>query len=204
MKIISEELKRVEELINSINGKIYQNRKYKDDLEWWVLGKISEILKKHNMPYPTYAKKKLPPDPDFKTYDNSRNIFKYIEITEVLDPDRRRSDEYKIENPHNEIILADEPNIELLQELKKRINAKLLKRYGTDTWLFIYFDISYSHLSIYGYWHRMISTNIRLWKEKYEINLYDQIYERIFITNSSAKSLVMIYPEIHTIKPENI
>jgi hypothetical protein len=129
MKNISEELKRVKELINNINGKIYQNREYKDDLEWWVLGKISEILKKHNMSYPAYAEKKLPPDPDFKTYDNSRNIFKYIEITEVLDPNRRRSDEYKRENPHNEIILADELNIELLQELKKRIEEKLLKRY---------------------------------------------------------------------------
>ena len=204
MKIISEELKRVEELINNINGKIYQSREYKDDLEWWVLGKISGILKKYKMPYPVYAEKKTPPDPDFKTYDNSRIKFKYIEITEVLDPDRRRSDEYKRENPYNEIILADEPNIELLHELKKRIKLKLLKIYGTDTWLFIYFDISYSHLSIHGYWHRMILTNIRSWKEKNEINLNDQIYERIFITNSSAKSLVMIYPKIQIIKPENI
>ncbi len=203
MNTISKELKRVEKLINTINGKIFRNRRYKDDLEWWVLGKISEILKMSSLPYPIYAEKKSPPDPDFLTYDKSRNIFKYIEITEVLEPTRKRSDEYR-EMPNEEIILEDEPNAKLSLELMERIKAKLLKRYGKNTWLFIYFDISYSSISPYGYWHKALMTNLKVWKENKEINLNDQIYKRIFITDAPAEALIQIYPKIQTIKPEEI
>ena len=140
MKEITNELHRVCQIIENIGGNIYLDKKYKNDLEWWVLGKISKMLKKSGLSYSTYAEKS--DHPDFITFDNYKSKFKKIEITEVIHPIRKRSDEYVknleiIKNVSKETI-----DISLWETLKTRINDKLLKFYGSDIWLFIYFNIN--------------------------------------------------------------
>lgn len=198
MKIIDHELERVENLIDQINGDIFQ-REYENDLEWWILGKIVTLLSKDSIDYPIYAEKMKPHNPDFLTYSENKNKFKPIEITEVIDPKRKRSDEYK--NKISRKIL-EAPNLDLWNSLKICLKKKFQKKYEPECWLFIYFDIIYPHISFHGYWDRAIRHHIESWNDKNEITLECSPYEKIFITNSSASALVQIYPDWITIIKE--
>ena len=186
------------EIISQINGEIYQNQKYKADLEWWVLGNMTKILNNASLPYPSYAEKREPPDADFESFNQNNKLFKWIEITEVLEPDRKRSKEYK--NGSRE--MSEQPNIELWQSLKQRILDKLNKDYGVDCWLLIYFDIIYGHISHYGTWHSGLLNNVSSWIQSGELSFSDCQFEQILILNSSGKALVSIYPRMKVISAE--
>lgn len=201
MKIIKSELNKVEKLIDQINGEVFLDRKYKNDLEWWILGRITSLLRGKGVDSPVYAEKRDPPDPDFFTYSKRKKLFHPIEITEVIDSNRKRSKEYA-----NKIYRKNhsEPNLVLWNSLKNRLNDKFLKFYGKDCWLLIYFDIIYGHISLFGYWDRAILNHITSWNNNKEINLKSSPYEKIYITNSSATALVQIFPKLITVIPENI
>ena len=57
MKIIKHELNRIEKLIDQIDGKIFCDKKYENDLEWWILGRIATLLKEKGIDSPIYAAK---------------------------------------------------------------------------------------------------------------------------------------------------
>ena len=204
MKKIIDELKRVSLLIKKINGDIYLDRKYKDDLEWWVLGKMTELLKASNEQYPVYADKLFPPEPDFITYDVNRNKFNPIEVTEVIDPKRKRSDEYKNSFKLDHTIVDSETNIGLWNTLKQRLNNKFLHKYENDCWLLIYFDITYSKISPYGYWHRAIINKAKIWFESKKCNTANCSYEKILVINSGGGAIVSLYPQLNVISSERI
>ena len=198
MQLIQNELTRVVNNISKIDGDIYQDRKYKVDLEWWALGNMTKILNKASLPYPSYAEKREPPDADFESCNQDKKFFKWIEITEVLEPERKRSKEYKNGNRQ----MHDQPNVELWQSLKQRIEDKLNKDYGVDCWLLIYFDIIYGHISHYGTWHSGLLNNVNSWIQSGELSFSDCQFEQILILNSSGKALVSIYPSMNVISAE--
>ena len=175
MKTIKSKLNIVKRLIEQINGDIFLERKYKNDLEWWILGRIATLLKKKGIDSPIYAEKKEPPNPDFLTYSDNKKLFKPIEITEVIDLKRKRSYEYKNKIPRE---TQEIPNLDLWNSLKICLKKKFLKKYEPDCWLFIYFDIIYPHISIHGYWDRAIRHYIESWNDKNEINLESSPYEK--------------------------
>lgn len=199
-KKIKNELSRVERIIRNIDINVFLSREYKDDLEWWTLGKIVVLLENSDLTFPVFAEKRNPPDPDFITYASDHKFYKYVEVTEVLNPQRYRSHEYanKIERK-----VPNKPNIELIESLKTRIKQKLNMKYGADSWLFIYFNMTYSNLSLFGNWERLLLFHVTQWLQKKEIDFSNCSYERIFVTNSSGKALIQIYPNTTTIIPEN-
>jgi len=204
MKIIEDELKRVSLLIEKINGAIYLDRKYKDDLEWWVLGKTAELLKSSNEIFPKFADKLLPPEPDFITFDENGNKFNQIEVTEVINPNRKRSDEckklfkIKLSNPDNKI------NINLLNALQEQLNKKLLMKYEDNCWLLVYFNIFYSQISPYGYWHRLIISSVKNWFETKSCDISDCSYDKILVINSGGGAMVELYPKLNVIITEKL
>ena len=66
MKKILDELDRVESLFNSLEkDEDHRNNIYKEDREWWVLGRVKKIFDGEYIPFPDYAKKLPEDDTDF-------------------------------------------------------------------------------------------------------------------------------------------
>lgn len=199
MKNIIDELERVIKLIRNINGKIY-NREYKDDLEWWVLGKVIKILQERAKEQPVYAKKADPPNADFITFDKQKNNFKSVEITEIMPPERKRTLEYTTENFRN----RNNPNVGLWLQLKDRLKNKLLKDYGKGCWLFIYFNIKYGDITPYGYWERGLKYHFDTWINANQLSFKNCKYEKILILDSKGEGLVSLFPFFEVIAREDL
>lgn len=203
LKKISTELNRVQNLILRIRGNIYKKREHKDDLEWWILGRVSQLLKQKGLHSPHFAEKAMPPEADFITYGKDRKYFRPIEITEVLPPGRKRSQEYTEATGRIRRIEKKETGIELWESLKGRIKKKLLRKYEENSWLLIYFNILYMNISMYGHWDRAISNQVASWLEAGDIDFSNGNYERVYVIDSAGNALVCIHPEIEVIVPES-
>lgn len=135
MKDIISELKRVQDTFENLeSSKVkrgHRNRRYKDDTEWWILGKFKQILQNENIPFPNKASKNEQNDTDF-VLENGISI----QITEIV--------------PKN----LDEA--EAWSKFVDVLNKKLLHEFGKNSWLLMYFDELYSNISDYGYWHNYI------------------------------------------------
>ena len=197
MKNILKELERVEKLIVS-DPDFHINQKYKSDMEWWVLGKAGEILSELGFEYPTYAIKGE--SPDFITYNERQMEFYPIEVTEVLEPDRRRAEEYKIGRQITDWSKTPGRLVDPLEKPWLTLEAcflkKFKKKYPPKTWLIIYFNISYSHISEYGWWHKTLLANAKKW------DLSGCPFWKVLLLNSSGEALVDLFPKIYVIKPE--
>ncbi|MDP8269549.1 MAG: hypothetical protein P9L97_12565 [Candidatus Tenebribacter davisii] len=183
-------MKRVQELIKSIKGEIYLNQQFKEDLEWWVLGRFCSSLDNANRNTPVYAiKRKNTNPPDFELFNQNKDGIGLIEVTEVLKPERKRSDEYK-NNTNNKKYKADKKN---LNSLLLRINDKLLSKfYNTD--LLIYLNISIFDISNLGSWHWILYNSIKNWVEENKLDFDICNYNNIFILDSNGSRLFKIYP----------
>jgi hypothetical protein len=122
---------------NKHHGEIFLDRKYKDDLEWLVLGYVARILKINKLPYPTYAVKQE--SPDFITYDNHNCLFAPIEITEILHPDRKRTDEYRQEKIETEKFkkLSKKERREIIENAKGELQEPDLRGKWHELWYLI-------------------------------------------------------------------
>ena len=221
MENIQEKFSNVYRRNEKHHGEIFLDRKYKDDLEWLILGYMTRMLKLRKELYPTYASKVKPPEPDFLTYDNSRIPFFPIEVTEVLHPNRRRTDEYRAYLKADEKKLNDEEiekEVEAFEfelqknyldksdwvpQIVKALRDKFLKRYGPKTWLLIYFNIPYSHISMYGWWHLTMEYIVKelLYSDNIEYaDLKNPPYSRILMTDCEGDAMIQLYPGIYTIK----
>jgi len=204
MKKIKNELNRVVKIRNKIEDEFLVSRDYKNDREWWILGHTSLILKEKQFPYPIFADKTKPPEPDFITYSKSGERFKPVEIGEILRPGRRR-DEYKDMKKY-------EPNfldLEFVDEIKNPwssfislLNDKFQKRYDTDCLLVIYHNIFYSEISKLGFWHNALLTAAKQWYDSGLFDLNKSPYERIIVINSNAQAMISLFPELLVISPE--
>lgn len=191
MKNISNELNRVQKLIRDINGDIYLNQKYKEDLEWWVLGRFCKSLEKAGNKYPTYAiKRKNTNPPDFELYNINGEINNLIEVTETLIPGRRRSYEYRENFVNAEGLKADKKN---LDSLLQRINDKLHSKF-VNTDLLIHLNISIFKISNLGAWHWIIYNSIKKWINEDNLNFDICNYNNVFILDSNGSRLFKVYP----------
>jgi len=203
MKRIKEELNRVRNLVQSIGDEIFiRSNDFRDDREWWVLGETVGILEEKGLDYPSLAIKTKPTEPDFITFIDNHERFKPIEITEVLRPGRKRGDEYKAKISTESV----KPNEDPWSSFRTVLNDKFQKKYDEDCWLIVYHNVLYfKDITAYGYWHNTILANAELWNETNNggsCNLHQCPYEKILVLNSSANSLVSIFPELKVIQPE--
>ncbi|MGE5436283.1 MAG: hypothetical protein ACM3O3_03575 [Syntrophothermus sp.] len=203
MRSIEAEIERTTQLAYSVGSEFITLRKYKDDREWWVLCHAIALLKRWNELVPEYACKTDPPEPDFITYDSSKELFKPIEIVEVMTPNRKRGDEHK----ESEKILT--PSVKPIEKPKDpwssfiiSLNNKFLKFYQFNCWLIVYNNMVYEEISNSGFWHNILLANVKLWKEQNIVDFSKAQYERIFVLNAIAKALVCIHPDLSEIVPE--
>ena len=200
---IEDKFEKATTLAEKIRGEFVISQKYKDEREWWILGHLIKLLKESNNPYPVYAKKTKPNDPDFITFDFKKKQFKPIEILEVLTPNRKRGKEYL------ESEKITEPYIEEIKKVKnpwssfvKKLNDKFLKIYQKDCWLIVYHNMNYGEISNYGFWHNTLLANVEEWRKKNFVNFSMCPYEKIYVLNSNVKAMVCIYPELKILVPE--
>jgi len=186
-------LERVIKLIKSINGQIYFNQKYKTDLEWWILGKFCKALKKSQKQYPIYAKKR--DTPDFETYDANRNLVCYYEVTEVLIPGRKRTDEYRSGSVYHKNYNPEKRN---LNSLLERLDKKLICCY-TKTNLLIYLNISELDISTLGVWHGVIFKTLKIWLKEDKLSFENCRFNNIYILDSNGERIFRIYPDFNLI-----
>jgi len=191
-KLISEEYKRVKNLFVAIPyGQIFINRKHKKDLEWWVSGKMRIIVNKTKSRFPRYALDiEKNGEPDFYISKNGETIFKKIEITEVLKPGRKRSDEYKGKN------VIENNMLNIWSSFHERLKEKFKRNFGKDCWLIIYHNIRYADITSNGVWHDTLLANME------KIDFSKTKYEKIFVINAEGKAAVSIYPIKYVVYPE--
>lgn len=204
MNDIFAELKRVLDLSKENRGEFVISREYKDDREWWILGHFVKLMKSNSKRFPTYAIKTKPNDPDFLTYYKNKKSFKPIEISEILEPDRKRGKEYKrsveIITPYIEEVKKVP---EVWSSFKERLKKKFQKIYEKDCWLLLHHNISYSKITGgSGFWHNTVLANIEEWMKTGKIDFSKSTYEKIFVLNSSGKALIKIFPKFQIIAPE--
>lgn len=185
MKKILDELNRVEKKFENLDIEEHRNQKYKDDREWWVLGKLKLIFQNENLRFPDYAEKLEVDDTDFDISYDGEKIFKRIQITEVVPI------EYKKRGGKN-----PEDIVDTWQLYEQILMNKLNMRFGLNNWLVIYFDELYSKLNDYGYWH-----NVILEKTK-KIDFSKSTFEKILVIDSKGDAAVSLYPYLFVLRPE--
>ena len=199
MKNIEDQLFRTVKLNKQVGSDFLISSKYKDHREWWVLGHVTQLLKRNKWQFPKFALKTNPPDPDFQTFDDHHKKFKPIEILEVLAPKRIRGKEY-IRNEFDKSFISDPWSI-FLENLRK----KFLKRYEADCWLVVYHNVAVTRYSSSGFWHNIILANAEMWyrdENNRSFNLAKSPYEKIIVIQSDGKAAVSIYPTLEIIEPE--
>lgn len=191
-KLISNELDRVESLFkNRPYGNLFIDRKYKKDLEWWILAKMRSIVNKTKSRFPRYALDiEKNGEPDYYISKNGKTIFKKIEITEVLKPGRKRSDEYKGKNE------IENNKLNIWSSFHERLEEKFKKDFGKNCWLIIYHNIRYTDITSIGVWHNTLLANLE------NIDFSKSKYEKIFVINAEGKAAVSIYPIRYIVYPE--
>lgn len=197
MERISDELRRVQTTsLDDSDFNIHQ--KFQVDMEWWVLGKAVDGLKSVGIKAPEYAEKRQ--EVDFITYDAKREIFCPIEISEAMEPGRKRVNEYReAKQRSNEPPLPGkliEPIPDPWITLKDVLKKKYSKKYPPRTWLIVYYNISYGKISNFGWWHKTILANAKNW------NIEKSPFERVLIINASGEAIVQFSPQLTVIKEE--
>lgn len=191
-KLIGVELKRVDKLFKAKPyGTLFIDRNYKKDLEWWILGRMRVIVNKTRARFPRFAVAiEENGEPDFYISKNGKTKFKKIEVTEVLKPGRKRSDEYKGKK-------TDKNNKQnIWATFHERLEEKFKKDFGKNVWLIIYHNIRYVEITPDGVWHNTILAKMK------NVDFSKSKYEKIFVINSGGKAAVSIYPVRYIVYPE--
>jgi hypothetical protein len=184
MKKILDEYLKIKNQFNVLSSGEHRKRLYKDQREWWILGRFKMILDMENFndKFPDYADK-LPEDhTDFVISYNGKKVFKYIQITEIPPIEITNICRF---NDHD--IWAHYTTI---------INKKLTYDFGKNNWLLIYFDIAYGKIYSNGFWHNVILEISR------RIDFSFCKYEKIFVIDSKGDAAVSLYPYLFVIRPE--
>jgi hypothetical protein len=117
-----------------------------------------------------------------------------------MEPGRKRVNEYReAKQRSNETLLPGkfiEPIPDPWVTLKDVLRKKYAKKYPVQTWLIVYYNISYSKISEYGWWHSTILANAKSW------SVENSPFERVLIINSSGKAIVQFSPQLSVIKVE--
>lgn len=181
------------------NADFHIDRRFQVDMEWWVLGKAVECLAQAGDKTPVFAVKAN--HVDFMTFDRNGVPFCPIEITEALEPGRQRAKEYQ---DAKQMSIGAKPEGKLIETiaypwktLRKVLSNKYQKSYPSCTWLIVYFNISYSKISEFGWWHSTLIANASNW------NLATSPFARVLILNAGGDALVQISPQLAVVKEES-
>lgn len=185
---------RIEKLFRKRDGKVFTSRDYKKDLEWWVLLKLWHIFNLEKLPFPKFAKPfEKTTFPDFALSSDGINISNYIEVTEVLLPGRKRSDEYKNKKDFSNQTANEK---EIWISFERILKKKLTRQFEINTWLLLYHNVRYTHISNYGYWHNSILGKFQ------EYDFTKSRYEHILVIDASGQACVSLFPYLYIIRPE--
>jgi|GEM_PF-1934104 hypothetical protein len=185
MKKISDELNRIEKIFDNLEIGKHRTREYKEDREWWVLGKLKMIFQNENLNFPNYAEKLEENDTDFNISYDGEVFYKGLQITEVVPL------EYKYRE-----IKDSNVKMNIWEYYEDVLMNKLNMHFGPNNWLVIYFDELYSKINNNGYWH-----NVILERSK-KLNLSKNTYEKILAIDSRGDAAVSLYPYLFVISPE--
>lgn len=138
LKVIADELANARSRKSAASGADLFGHKFKDDLEWLILGTACELMISAETAVPVFAEKSE--TPDFKLYSKDGKYTGGIEIAEAMQPNYRRHAIFKDKNRDRTpkpVYSIENPWFTLREILKK----KSLKPYPADTALLVYFDI---------------------------------------------------------------
>ncbi|MFZ0389902.1 MAG: hypothetical protein WAN36_05540 [Calditrichia bacterium] len=203
-KNIEHELSRVSVLNRKVGSEFIISKKYKDDREWWILGYLCILLRKAGVEFPHFAIKKNEKNPpDFITFDHYRKIFRPIEVSEVIAPCRKRTQEYRNTKVFRNLQEFEFENIVQIpnpwESLIERLNKKFLKKYGSNSWLVLYHNMSYSVISSSGYWHHTLLYNAKNWKNNGKVDFSNFEGEKVFVINNNCNSMVELFPNFEVV-----
>ena len=108
--------------------------------EQWILGRFADKYNKIAIQKMKYAEHLNPPEPDFAVYDDGRQWIIDAEVTEALDPGRKRDLELRSESKGFKFV----PEKDYFPVFQQRISSKCSKAYSRNTILIIYFNVSSS------------------------------------------------------------
>ena len=199
MKRIADKCARIEGYKLTIEpADFFNDRQYRPDLEWLILGYLTAALSATGRQAPEFAVKLDPPLPDFQTYLPSGFPFRQVEITEVLRPDyqrgkiysdraKRRQRSYSIPDPH------PQP----WRSFREVLRSKLAKPYATDSWLLIYHNMWSFDFPVSIPWHERIFAELRSWTHDSDTtcDITQSRYESIYVVNSGGEAAVRLHPQ---------
>jgi hypothetical protein len=118
----------------------------KREQETWLLGRFVDAYNDNAKIKLTWAE--LREAPDFAIFDQDKNLICHFEVTEWLDPGRRRDDEYKSSPISRAVPVPDDPELrsQALDHLRAQLSDKFrkAKKYPKNTWLLISVNVLYS------------------------------------------------------------
>jgi hypothetical protein len=118
----------------------------KSETEIWLLGRFVDAYNDNTSRKLIWGERREAPD--FAVFDEGKNLVCHIEVTEWLDPDRRRDDEYKSTPISKAVPVPDEPELRdrAIDHLCDQLTRKFRKarEYQANTWLLISVNVLYS------------------------------------------------------------
>jgi hypothetical protein len=211
IKRIEDERARIARYQSTVGGgDFFNNRQYHADFEWLILSYLTRALRNAGRPYPEYAEKLQPPQPDFQTYLTPDTPYWKIETTEVLPPDYRRGGFYSQNgkngkngnhgsNGHTPPISQPQPWASYYQVFR----TKLAKPYASNSVLLIYDDLTASDYTDYAPWHERLFARLKTWTfdSATTCDLTRSQYQNIFVVDGSGLDAVRLHPHWDVIRP---
>jgi hypothetical protein len=204
MKRIADERARIDAYKRSVRTcTFFNDRKYREDLEWLILSYLVTILSATKRPAPEFAEKLLPPSPDFQTYSAQRECFRQIEITEVLRPGYRRGQFYReLAKTDKRYYQIRDPHPQPWTSFRHVLQSKLTKPYPHNSWLLIYHDMSASEFKDFTPWHERVLGELRSWTQDSDhmCDITASRFESIYVVDASGEGALRLHPHWDVIR----
>jgi hypothetical protein len=138
-----EEMLNEAEYANSMEPDFVSAEKFKPLREQWHLGhfiRMYNVSAETPLIFGEHLSEASAAQPDFVVYDGSGTMYCYIEVTEWLEPYRKRDLEYRNDSPRVRLVggLPGSPPLpNPLDRLKDQLRKKFRKQYPFNTWLLV-------------------------------------------------------------------
>jgi hypothetical protein len=199
IKRIADERTRIDNYEGSISDEdFFNDRRYKEDLEWLTLAYLVDILSSVGWLVPEYAMKiEGDGQPDFQTYLTPNVPHRKVEVTEVLRPGYKRGAFYRSQAARGQkMYQIGGPHPEPWSSFRTVLSSKLDKPYSDGAWLLVYHDMGYSDFQDGQKWHERTLVHLRKWTSdsKTTCDITRSRYENIFVIDSSGQGAVRLHP----------
>jgi hypothetical protein len=130
------------------------NIKLRRRLENWILRYFCEAYNRDRLEKFEWVESGVPPkEPDYRLYTQQRGQVTPLEVTELLDPGRKRDEEYKLAwemaERTGDFLPGEFPpdppadyDQKLIAQAQTLLRKKFGKDYPRDTWLVVYFNLT--------------------------------------------------------------